>query len=80
MLRLSPLEGTFVGWLDCRGLKMDDEKLQRFMEEKAFLYGDPGAEYGPGGEGFYRLNLAAPSYMIEKMIQNLITAVRQTLH
>lgn len=80
MLRLSPMEGTFIGWLDCRGLKMDDRKLQAFMEEEAFLFADPGAEYGPEGQGFYRLNLAAPSYIIEKMIRNLTAAVRQKLH
>ena len=74
-VRLSPLEGTFVAWMDCRGLGMNDQQLQTFMEEQAFLYADPGEEYGPGGSGFYRINLAVTKASMEQVVRNLSAAL-----
>lgn len=73
-LSLSPLEGSFVVWMDCRRLGLSEETLVSFFEQEALLFADPGAEYGPGGEGFMRLNLAAPSSWIHKVIANLSRA------
>lgn len=71
-LFLSPLEGTFVAWLDCRALGLDDEELQRFFEEEARIFADPGIEYG--SSGFYRWNLATPSLTIRRALEQLKTA------
>lgn len=73
-LSLSPLEGGFVVWMDCRRLGLSEDALVSFFEQDALLFGDPGAEYGPGGEGFMRLNLAAPSVRIQNAIANLSRA------
>ena len=72
LLSLSPLEGTFVAWLDCRRLGLDDDALQRFFEEEALLFADPGAEYG--ASGFYRWNIATPSANIRKALKVLKAA------
>lgn len=75
LLSLSPLDGTFVAWMDCRKLGLDDRQLKDFMEQNALLFADPGEEYGPGGNGFYRLNLATSTQQIETMLTNLNSAV-----
>lgn len=72
LLSLSPLEGTFVAWLDCRRLGLNDDALQRFFEQEALLFADPGVEYG--ASGFYRWNIATPSANIRKALKLLKAA------
>lgn len=74
LLSLSPLEGGYVAWLDCRKLGLDEEELRRFFEQDARICGDPGGEYGEAGRGFYRLNIATPRANIEKALLQLKTA------
>ncbi len=73
-LSLSPLEGSFVVWMDCRRLGLSDEELTQFLEQEALLFADPGEEYGPGGSGFVRLNIATPRVWIRQVIENLYRA------
>ena len=68
-----PLEATYVAWIDCRKLRMDDRALQTFWEG-AGIFIDPGDEYGPGGSGFVRLNIAVPTSWIEEMLHRLQNA------
>lgn len=63
-----PPEGTFLLWLDCRKLKLVDEKLASLFVNKAKLALTPGEMFGPGGSGFMRLNIACP-------LKNLLTAL-----
>ena len=74
-LSLSPLEGTYIAWLDCRCLGLHGHELIEFMELNAKLWADPGEEYGPGGDGFYRLNIATPRSQIDTMLENLMGAL-----
>ncbi len=74
LLRLSPLEGTYVCWLDLRKLGMDEQSRKHFLEHEAMLFGDPGEEYGPEGDGFVRLNLATPSFYFQKGVTQLVRA------
>ncbi|MBO6158779.1 MAG: aminotransferase class I/II-fold pyridoxal phosphate-dependent enzyme [Firmicutes bacterium] len=69
-LKLCPVEGTFIGWIDCRALGLTDAALQEFFES-AGIYADPGIEYGPEGSGFYRWNLAAPKQKIQRALNAL---------
>lgn len=73
LLSVSPLEATYVAWIDCRKLRMDDRALQAFWEGAGILI-DPGDEYGPGGSGFVRLNIAVPTPWIEEMLRRLQNA------
>ena len=61
-----PLEGTYLAWIDCRaaGIGSDQVSLRLLEEQKLMV--SSGTLYGPGGEGFIRLNLACPrSVLIE---------------
>ena len=50
-------EATFLLWLDCRALKLNDEELhQYFVNKKLGL--SQGILFGKGGEGHMRINIA----------------------
>lgn len=69
-------EGTFLAWLDCRGLGMDDDALERFFIEEARLGLNRGSTFGPGGEGHMRMNLACPRDTLKEALDRLEKAVR----
>jgi cystathionine beta-lyase len=57
--KMTPLEGTYLAWLDFRHAGIDGNPHE-FLLEKGRLATIDGALFGPGGEGFVRLNLACP--------------------
>ncbi|HHN48066.1 MAG TPA: putative C-S lyase [Bacteroidales bacterium] len=71
-IRPVPLEATYLLWLDCSaaGFGSHDE-LKDFMIQKAGLALSDGATFGPGGEGFMRMNLACPRSLLEKALLQL---------
>jgi len=75
-LKVTPLEGTYLAWVDMRSLGLSPEQLQRFMRQ-ARLALDDGYAFGPGGEGFQRFNLACPRSILEEALTRLEKAVLQ---
>lgn len=75
-LILSPLEGTYLVWLDYRhyGIKESD-----FMEHliKHNLYFSPGSSFGDDGKGFVRINIACPNTYIKTAANNLLEIVNK---
>ena len=53
---ISP-QATYLLWLDCRKLNLDDAALNRFFIQEAKLGLSPGFIFGRGGEGFMRMNI-----------------------
>jgi len=74
-LRMLRPEATFLVWLDCRGLGMDDEALNRFFMEKARLGLSRGDMFGPGGSGFMRMNIGCPKATLQRALDSLRQAV-----
>jgi cystathionine beta-lyase len=72
-------EGSYLLWLDCRELGMEDDALKRFFVEQARLGLSPGSLFGQGGSGFMRLNLGAPRSVIREATQRIVTAVREVV-
>jgi len=59
-------EATFLVWLDCWEMRMEDKALNEFFLYRAKVGLNPGAMFGPGGEGFMRMNIGCPkSTLIE---------------
>ena len=58
-ISMSPVEGTYLAWLDCRDLGLKETPHEFFLR-KARVGMNDGARFGPGGEGFVRLNFATP--------------------
>jgi cystathionine beta-lyase len=69
-------QGTYLLWLDCRALKLDDEALSDFMKKKAKIGLDDGAMFGAGGSGFERMNIACPRSILEEALSRLTKAVK----
>jgi len=71
-------EGTYLQWIDCRNLNLDDEALMHFMIDKAHLAVNSGHIFGSQGSGFIRLNVACPRQVVEKALNHLRLAVEST--
>jgi cystathionine beta-lyase len=73
-------QGTYLVWLDCRGLGMDDQQLERFMLNEARVALRHGYLFGPGGEGFVRINIACPRSMLQDGLKRIEEAVNRLNH
>lgn len=58
IFKITPIEGTYLAWLDCRGMKLTDKELKEFFITEAGLGLSPGLSFGREGSGFMRLNFA----------------------
>ena len=70
-------EASFLIWLDCRSLNLSQNELVKLFVDKAGLALNDGSIFGPGGEGFMRLNVGSPKSILEKALSNLKNACRQ---
>ena len=77
-LRVIPMEGTYLVWIDCRALGIGNEALDRLMLHQARVYLDEGWLFGPEGDGFQRINLACPRSLLVEALERIRTAI-QTL-
>lgn len=75
-IKLIEPEGTYLLWLDCRALGLDDTQLQNLVEQKAKLWLDDGYIFGAGGSGFERINIACPKATLEIALERFKEAVR----
>ncbi|MGW8315581.1 MAG: MalY/PatB family protein [Bacteroidales bacterium] len=75
-LIISPLQATYLAWLDFSFLRMEDPELKEFIIRRARLALNDGPMFGPGGERHQRLNLAAPASTLHEGIGRLIAAVQ----
>ena len=64
-------EATFLVWLDCREMGMTDKELNDFFLKKARLALNQGIQFGPGGEGFMRLNIGCTKATLLKGLNRL---------
>ena len=72
---ISPLEATYLVWLDLSFLGMGDKELNNFIIQKAGLGLNNGPMFGPGGEHHQRMNIATPSKVVEEGVGRLIRAI-----
>ena len=70
-------QASFLVWLDCRSLGLPQEELMDLFKKKAKIIPSDGAGYGPGGEGFVRLNVGCPASLLEEALARVLAAFRQ---
>lgn len=68
-----PAEATYLAWIDFRKTGMSDDEIKRKLIFEAGLGLSPGPVFGKGGEGFQRMNLAAPRILVEEAVKKLHT-------
>ncbi len=72
-------EGTYLVWLDCRDLGMDNNSLRSFMRENARVGLEDGFIFGKSGSGFMRMNIACPRFILEEALKRIELAVNKIL-
>ncbi|MFT4107570.1 MAG: MalY/PatB family protein [Lacrimispora sp.] len=74
-IKLIEPEGTYLVWLDFKELGLTEEEREDLIVNKAGLWLDSGAMFGPAGEGFERINIACTRSTLELALQKLEQAV-----
>ena len=72
-------EGTTLLWLDFRSLNLDQEGLESLIVDEARVGLDFGHWFGPGGDGFVRLNFACPRETLEEGLERISSAVKNLI-
>ncbi|EXG86450.1 bifunctional PLP-dependent enzyme with beta-cystathionase and maltose regulon repressor activities [Clostridium sp. ASBs410] len=70
-------DATYLVWLDCRELGMNNERLRKFMIEEAKLGLNEGYTFGRSLSGYMRLNAACPRSVLEIAMKQLEDAVNR---
>lgn len=73
-IRVLPLQSTYLIWLDCHALQLNDSQLRSFFVQQAGVAMNPGLMFGEGGSGFMRMNIAAPIAVIQQACQQILVA------
>lgn len=68
-------QGTYLLWLDCRALGMNDAELNHFFVHEAGVGLSPGILFGEAGSGFMRMNIGAPMQVIANALNNIAKAL-----
>ena len=71
---LTPMEATYLAWLDLRAWGMDDEELTARCEKAGVCF-TMGGFFGNGGDGFARINIACPRRYLPEGIRRLKNAL-----
>lgn len=75
-VKMTEPEGTYLIWLDFRGLGLSARELNDLVIHKAGLWLDDGAIFGTAGEGFQRINAACPRETLRLALEKLEQAIR----
>ncbi|RPI34863.1 MAG: putative C-S lyase [Chloroflexota bacterium] len=69
-------EGTYLAWLDCRNSGIDGCPSEFFIKHGRVALND-GSAFGPGGDGFVRLNFGCPRGMLMEGLDRMRKALLQ---
>lgn len=74
-IRMIRPQASYLVFLDCRALGLNQEELNRLFVEDAHLALNEGTTFGKEGEGFMRLNVGCPRRILEQALKQLEQAV-----
>lgn len=69
-------QASFLIWLDCKGLQLSQPELVSLFQDKAGLLLNDGSTFGPGGEGYMRLNIGCPRSVLNTALDALKKAIK----
>lgn len=73
---LTPLEGTYLSWLDLRGY-MDGKDVAEFIQKKCRLACDVGEWFSFTGHGYVRINLATDTKYIKMAVERILANLKE---
>jgi cystathionine beta-lyase len=69
-------QATYLAWLDCTPLGLDDPA--GVFERRGRVALEPGPLFGTGGDGFVRLNFATSPAILDQAVQRIRAAIPST--
>ncbi len=75
VIKVTPIEATYLAWLDCKGMNLRDKALRTFFVEEAKLGLNAGISFGREGSGFMRLNFALSRARMLLILEHLENAL-----
>jgi cystathionine beta-lyase len=69
--RAIPMEAGYLAWIDLRAYGRDADALFQLALDRARVALVSGARFGPGGEGFVRMNLGCPRATLREALSRL---------
>lgn len=73
---LTPIEATYLGWLDLRAFGMNCRQLMEKCRRHGVAF-TAGTFFGPEGEGFLRVNFACPQKQLIAGMERLRDALKE---
>ncbi len=73
-LRTTVPEATYLAWLDCRDAGLPSSPYEFFLQKARVALSD-GAAFGPGGQGFVRLNFGCPRAQLAEALERMARAM-----
>lgn len=69
---VTPLEGTYLAWVNVAASGMTGKQVEEKLVELARVRLNAGDMYGPGGADFLRFNLACPRALLADALQRIL--------
>ena len=73
-VKVTPLEGTYLIWLDFRDIGYSDDEIKETLLNRAKVRLSHGSTFGKGGEGFQRINIATTREILEHGLKRIAKA------
>ncbi len=70
-IKMEVPESTYLLWLDFNDYNLQKGELNKLLVQKAKVGLSPGELFGPGGEGFQRMNIACPRSILKEALVKL---------
>ncbi len=77
VIRVTPIEATYLAWLDCSGMGLRDKELREFFIQEAKLGLNAGLSFGRSGSQFMRLNFAVSDDRMSQILALLESALKK---
>ena len=76
-LKLIPSQATYLLWIDGTRVVTDNGlSLAQSIRKRTGLFLSDGAQFGNGGEGFLRMNIASHYSMVQDGLERLVTDIK----
>ena len=73
-------QGTYLMWLDCSNMGLDNEQVNSFFKDEAKLWLNQGDVFRPEGQCFQRINIATSRSILQKAMDRIKTAYDVLYH
>jgi cystathionine beta-lyase len=73
-IKCSTPESTFLAWLNCTGADLNEDPFNHFLNTAKVAF-NPGTDFGPGGEGYVRLNFGTSRQILTEIIDRTVDSI-----